>query len=197
MSFATDLSNKINELQYDALPAEAVHWAKVGILDTVGVTIAGAAEDATRILLGVSGSSSGPSLVFGHARRIGALDAALVNGTASHALDFDDCNNTLGGHPSVPILPALFALADETGASGTDFIAAYVAAGGDPVDDQTLHYFKVWALARNASAANILWTRFSDGLIDDLKVSILPYHHYPRFIGGAAQLIARGPGGGA
>lgn len=127
MSFATELSNKINDLQYSALPPEAVHWAKVGILDTVGVTIAGAQEDATRIVLGVSGSSSGPSLVFGHARRIGALDAALVNGTASHALDFDDCNNTLGGHPSVPILPALFALADETGASGKDFIAAYVA----------------------------------------------------------------------
>ena len=127
MSFATELSNKINELQYNTLPADAVHWAKVGILDTVGVTIAGAAEDATRIVLGVSGSSSGPSLVFGHARRIGALDAALVNGTASHALDFDDCNNTLGGHPSLPILPALYALADETGATGRDFIAAYVA----------------------------------------------------------------------
>lgn len=127
MSFATELSNKIIELQYNTLPTDAVHWAKVGILDTVGVTIAGAAEDATRIVLGVSGSGSGPSLVFGHARRIGALDAALVNGTASHALDFDDCNNTLGGHPSVPILPALFALADETGASGKDFIAAYVA----------------------------------------------------------------------
>ena len=127
MSFAIELSNKINKLQYNALPAEAVYWAKVGILDTVGVTIAGAAEDATRIVLGVSGSSSGPSLVFGHARRVGALDAALVNGTASHALDFDDCNNTLGGHPSAPILPALFALADETGASGKDFIAAYVA----------------------------------------------------------------------
>ncbi len=127
MSFATELSNKIIGLQYGTLPADAVHWAKVGILDTVGVTIAGAAEDATRIVLGVSGSSSGPSLVFGHARRIGALDAALVNGTASHALDFDDCNNTLGGHPSVPILPALFALADETGATGKDFIAAYVA----------------------------------------------------------------------
>src|SRR5689334_23726591 len=48
--------------------------------------------------------------------RSGALDAALVNGTASHALDFDDCNNTIGGHPSAPILPALFALADELGA---------------------------------------------------------------------------------
>ena len=127
MSFAIQLSNKINELQYNTLPADAVHWAKVGILDTVGVTIAGAAEDATRIVLGVSGSSSGPALVFGHARRVGALDAALINGTASHALDFDDCNNTLGGHPSVPILPALFALADEVGATGKDFIAAYVA----------------------------------------------------------------------
>ena len=127
MTFAIKLSNKINNLQYNTLPADAVHWAKVGILDTVGVTIAGAAEDATRIVLGVSGSSSGPSLVFGHARRVGALDAALINGTASHALDFDDCNNTLGGHPSVPILPALFALADEVGATGKDFIAAYVA----------------------------------------------------------------------
>ncbi len=127
MSFAINLSNKINELQYNTLPAEAVQWAKVGILDTVGVTLAGAAEDCTRIALGVCGTGTGPSLVFGHAKRIGALDAALVNGTGSHALDFDDCNNTLGGHPSAPILPALFALADEIGASGQDFIAAYVA----------------------------------------------------------------------
>ena len=127
MSYAIELSNKIKELQYNALPAEAIVQAKVGILDTVGVTLAGATEDATRIVLGVSGSGSGPALVFGHARRVGALDAALVNGTASHALDFDDCNNTLGGHPSAPILPALFALADETGATGRDFIAAYVA----------------------------------------------------------------------
>ena len=127
MSFAVKLSNKINNLQYSSLPADAVHWAKIGILDTVGVTLAGAAEEATRLTLGVTGTSSGPSLVFGHAKRIGALDAALVNGTASHALDFDDCNNTLGGHPSAPVLPALFALADEIGASGEDFIAAYVA----------------------------------------------------------------------
>jgi 2-methylcitrate dehydratase PrpD len=50
-----------------------------------------------------------------------------VNGTASHALDFDDCSNTLGGHPSAPILPGLFALADAMPVSGRDFIAAYVA----------------------------------------------------------------------
>ena len=53
------------------------------------------------------------------------LNAALINGTASHALDFDDCSNTLGGHPSAPILPALWAIAP--GASGKAFIAAYAA----------------------------------------------------------------------
>ncbi len=86
-------------------------------------------------------------------------------------------------------------IAVTTGASldWSRFMAGYVAAGGDPVDDRTLHFFKVWAYTRNASASNILWTRFADGLIDDLKVSILPYHHYPHFIRGAAQLIAQGP----
>src|SRR5207253_7732467 len=59
--------------------------------------------------------------------RLSVTDAALVNGTASHALDFDDCSNTLGGHPSVPILPGLFALADAMPVSGRDFLAAYIA----------------------------------------------------------------------
>jgi len=81
-------------------------------------------------------------------QRAGVLDAALVNGTASHALDFDDCNNTFGGHPSVPILPALFALADETGASGRDFLAAYVT-GFETETKIALavhfhHYMKGW-----------------------------------------------------
>src|SRR5262249_49876494 len=57
----------------------------------------------------------------------GMLDAALINGTASHALDFDDMSNPLGGHPTAPILPALFALADTRALTGQDFITAYVA----------------------------------------------------------------------
>ena len=128
MTLAQELARRIDALRFEALPAEAVHGAKVGILDTIGVTLAGAREDCARIVDGIAArGATGPSLVFGGSRRVAPLDAALVNGTASHALDFDDCNNTLGGHPSAPILPALFALADETGASGRDFIAAYVA----------------------------------------------------------------------
>ena len=126
MGFALELAQRITALRYEDLPPEAVHWAKVGILDTVGVTLAGSTDPSATIVAGVL-SSGGPSLVLGTAKRTGALDAALVNGTASHALDFDDCNNTLGGHPSAPILPALFALADEIGASGRDFVTAYVA----------------------------------------------------------------------
>src|SRR5882672_1293218 len=127
MTLTQELAKRINALRYEDLPPEAVHWAKVGILDTVGVTLAGVREEMTRIVEGTTRGSSGPSLIFGGTRRVGTLEAALVNGIASHALDFDDCNNTIGGHPSAPILPALFALADEAGASGRDFINAYVA----------------------------------------------------------------------
>jgi 2-methylcitrate dehydratase PrpD len=129
MTLALELAKRINSLTFNELPPEAIHWAKVGILDTVGVTLAGAREETARIVENViaGGAGAGTSLVFGGNRRVSALDAALVNGTASHALDFDDCNNTLGGHPSAPILPGLFALADGNGVSGRDFIAAYVA----------------------------------------------------------------------
>src|SRR5262245_7861475 len=122
MTLAIELAKRIYALRYEDLPPEAVRWAKVGILDTVGVTLAGAREDTTRIVEGIAAHGAGPSLLFGGNRRAAALDAALINGTASHALDFDDCNNTIGGHPSAPILPALFALADDIGASGREFI---------------------------------------------------------------------------
>ncbi len=127
MPLTLELAKRINALRYEDLPPDAVHWAKVGILDTIGVTLAGSTDPGTRIVARSLASGSGPSLVFGSTARVGALDAALINGTAAHALDFDDCNNTLGGHPSAPILPALFALADEHGANGRDFMTAYVA----------------------------------------------------------------------
>lgn len=127
MPLTLELAQRINALRYEDLPPEAVHWAKVGLLDTVGVTLAGSTDPGTRIVARSLAPGAGASLVFGSQQRVGALDAALINGTAAHALDFDDCNNTLGGHPSVPVLPALFALADEHGANGRDFITAYVA----------------------------------------------------------------------
>ena len=121
------LADRIAEVTFEALPREAIATAKEGILDTVGVTLAGAKEDTTAVVARTLRwtAGQGAALIFGGRERVDALSAALINGTASHALDFDDCNNTLGGHPSAPILPALWTLA--TGASGKAFIAAYAA----------------------------------------------------------------------
>ncbi len=127
MTIAAEIATRVLATRYDILPPEAVHWAKIGLLDTIGVTIAGSQDRSTRIVTRVTTGSSGASLLFGQDKRVSAADAAQINGTAAHALDFDDCNNTLGGHPSAPVLPVLFALADEYGASGRDFITAYVA----------------------------------------------------------------------
>src|SRR5271156_3658285 len=129
MTLIEQIAEKIVAIRYDDLPHEAVGWAKAAILDTVGVTLAGAGEDCAQIVEQTlaSGGGHGDCLIFGGDRRTGALDAALINGTAAHALDFDDVSNSLGGHPSAPILPALFALAETEDCTGAAFIAAYVA----------------------------------------------------------------------
>lgn len=147
-SLAHAFAARVSALRWEDLPDAAIHWAKVGILDTIGVTLAGSREPAPRLVARALDLRDGPSLLFGEARRVGALDAALVNGTASHALDFDDCSNTLGGHPSVPVLSALFPLADELASSGRDFMLAYIA--GFEVETKLAlavnfhHYTKGW-----------------------------------------------------
>jgi 2-methylcitrate dehydratase PrpD len=148
MSIGNFFATKVTELDFKEITPDMLHWAKVGILDTVGVTLAGANEPCASILSELLKGSSGPAVIFGTNQQCSALDAALINGTASHALDFDDCNNTMGGHPSVPILPALFALADEIQVSGKDFITAYIA--GFEVETKLAmmvnfyHYSKGW-----------------------------------------------------
>ncbi|GGL80670.1 MmgE/PrpD family protein [Wenxinia marina] len=126
-----DLAERLLAVRFEALPDPAVVTAIEAILDTVGVTLAGFDEPATRAVraaLAAGGAGSGAATLFGRPDAgVGPLDAALSNGTASHALDFDDCSNTLGGHPSAPIVPALWALAEAEGGSGQALIAAYVA----------------------------------------------------------------------
>jgi 2-methylcitrate dehydratase PrpD len=121
------LGERIAAFGWNDVPDEAWRWARIGIIDTIGVTLAGAAEPCARIARTVAAPSNGAALVLGTRERMKPSDEALVNGTAAHALDFDDCSNTLGGHPSAPILPALLALAEDTHASGRQLVTAYVA----------------------------------------------------------------------
>lgn len=146
-----ELAERIIALRFDALPRDVVDAAAIGLLDTIGVTLAGALEpcaEITRRTLQVAGLSAGECTVLGTDLRCGPLDAALMNGVAAHALDFDDCNNTVGGHPSVPMLPAILALAEIRPVSGAQFITAYIAgfetmsAMGRVLN--TYHYQKGW-----------------------------------------------------
>jgi 2-methylcitrate dehydratase PrpD len=127
-TIAQRLAGKICGFDAGGIGGKALSNARTCILDTIGVTLAGLPERCTQILLETPGvaDAPGPALIFGTDGRTSALDAALVNGTASHALDYDDFSGVLGGHQSVPLVPLLFALGEERGASGADLVAAYV-----------------------------------------------------------------------
>jgi 2-methylcitrate dehydratase PrpD len=75
----------------------------------------------------VGAASRGDSTLVGRCERAGLLDAALINGAASHALDFDDTHTLMMGHPSVPVIPAVLALAERDGRDGQAVVDAIVA----------------------------------------------------------------------
>lgn len=128
MTIATELAQRIVAMRYENLPQEAVRWAKISFIDTIACAFAAVDEEGPRIAQKVltAGQSGGPSLIWGSDRRTSALDAAAINGTAAHALDYDDCNNSLAGHPSAAVLPGVLALAEALGSRGRDALLAYV-----------------------------------------------------------------------
>lgn len=102
---------------------------KQAVLDLFGVIVAGSGEEAGRLALRYarSQSAAGPAAVLGGGTRLAPSLGALVNGTAGHALDYDDIG--LGaGHISVAIVPAVFAVAELAGADGQALMDALVVA---------------------------------------------------------------------
>jgi len=127
-TLATQIAERVHAIGYDDIPSAERDWTASAFVDTVGVTLAGIVEDGPQIMLRVPGiaAADGPALIHGTNRRTSVLDAALVNGVASHALDFDDVAGSLGGHPSAMLVPAMIPLAEMTGGSGRDLVLAYV-----------------------------------------------------------------------
>jgi 2-methylcitrate dehydratase PrpD len=121
-----DLGRFLAGVRYSDLPAEAVRVAKLAILDNIAVTITGRLEGGAPLLLEALDPADGEATVLFTARRAPPPDAALINGAAAHALEYDDV--ALRGHPSAAIVPAILAEAENLGASGERLIAAYVAA---------------------------------------------------------------------
>ncbi len=109
-------------------PNHALQTAHNAFIDTIGVLLPGAEEAPTRAVFEtVRHWGEGPCATIGTGMRLPAPHAALVNGTAAHALDFDDNFDPAKTHASAVLVPAIMALAEQEGASGGACIDAYIA----------------------------------------------------------------------
>src|ERR1700742_2233347 len=125
MTLTKALGQFVADLSPNRLPEDAAHIARMGFIDCIGTMIAGRHEDSVRIMTETLAPGDGPAtLTFGD-RKAPAPEAAWINGTAAHALDYDDV--ALRGHPSTVLVPAILAEAEHLGSSGADMITAYVA----------------------------------------------------------------------
>src|SRR5437879_4777109 len=135
-ALTADVANFVATIAPEALPTRCVDGAKVGMVDCVGVMIAGAAEPAVQLtaaLVPTSLANDGaPEIPSG--RNLSAGDAALVNGVAAHVLDYDD--GAMDGHMSAVLTPAILAEGFALGSSGKEALAAYIAG------------YEVWALLK-------------------------------------------------
>jgi 2-methylcitrate dehydratase PrpD len=122
------LADRVCGMRLADLPPAALTVAKQCLLDWIGVALAGRNEPLVRILIDELAPRDDPGgvSVLGHARRARLDDAALINGAMGHALDFDDVIMPMG-HPTVPVAPVVFALAELRGASGAEALAAFIA----------------------------------------------------------------------
>lgn len=127
-TIAVKLAVHLASINIANISASAKRIAMSGIIDTIGVTLLGATEPVVSVLQKslIGDVTSGKALVFGGYRRSGVMEAAFINGTASHAADYDDMAHAMGGHPSVTLVPVIFALGESLGSTGAEVLEAYV-----------------------------------------------------------------------
>jgi 2-methylcitrate dehydratase PrpD len=124
-----EIAKRAAHLAWRDLPDDLIERTKQCLIDWFAVTAAGAQEELTDILVaearedGIAGKAS----LVGRLETTSPATAALINGAASHALDYDDVNFAMGGHPTVTVVPALLALGEQMKASGRLFIESFVA----------------------------------------------------------------------
>ncbi len=113
MDVTARISQFVAEIHFDQIPPQALETAKIALLDTLGVALAGSREDSAKICAEIVRQEQArhEAVVIGQGFKSSALQAALANGTAVHALDFD-YSISRGGQPAAAIVPALFALGE-------------------------------------------------------------------------------------
>ena len=139
---------RFGKLTWSAIPEDIQQVAGQCVLDWFACAVAGSREPLSAILREEFGHRTGDASVIGTDVQLEPATAALVNGAAGHALDFDDTGLSVGCHSTAPVIPAVLALAESTGASGAELMAAFVA--GVEIEGRVgntftvAHYAKGW-----------------------------------------------------
>ncbi|WP_249870771.1 MmgE/PrpD family protein [Oceanobacillus saliphilus] len=119
----------INSTEYDNLPPELQKISKFAIIDTFSVALAGWNESSIKILRDTYSSRQSDHLtasLWGESKKFSIEYAALINGTATHVLDYDDVTPSVLAHSSAPIVSAIIPVSEYLGKSGKELITAYV-----------------------------------------------------------------------
>jgi 2-methylcitrate dehydratase PrpD len=127
MDITRTLARRLVASRYDDLPESVRHEAARALLNWLGCAIGSSRHETVACALVAVMPFSGPAqaAVMGRPERLDILHAALINGISSHVLDFDD-THARAIHPSAPVLPALLALAEWRGISGSRLVHAFV-----------------------------------------------------------------------
>ena len=132
MDAAYLITKNLVNLKYGDIPDEVVEHTKKQVLDILGVALGGSAKAGVKELAEIISDWGGKeeSSIFCYGRKVPAPNAAQVNATMGHALDYDDTGDG-PTHPSVVIVPTTLAMAERKGkVSGRELITA-VALGTD------------------------------------------------------------------
>jgi 2-methylcitrate dehydratase PrpD len=124
-----ELAAGVNSLRLDDMRDGDRDVGRQCLLDWFGVTLAGATEPGVAMLTADAEDQGGhaQSTLVGQGRRVAARQAALINGTASHAHDYDDVNLAMNGHATVAVAGGVIALAERLDVSGEDLLEAFIA----------------------------------------------------------------------
>jgi len=117
------LTQQLVKFSTAEVPEEAAAMMRLSLFDWAACGIAGAREAEFAPFRRAAMVEESPAHIFG-GDGAGAATAALINGTLSHALDYDDTHFAHIGHPSVAVLPAVMALAETLDTPLTDAIDA-------------------------------------------------------------------------
>ena len=162
------LAQFVTQTRYSAISEKTVANAKMHLLDTLGVALAGAREPVATIALDYCKriGSAADSTIWGTGLKAAAPTAAFANGLLAHALDYDDWDAFIHvGHPSSMLLGAALSVGESTGVSGEELLKAYVlgieiicklAANCPNLQDRGFHSTPVWGSLGAAVACGSL-----------------------------------------